>query len=78
MTCLYIGKETLKKYCERNGLKYQTMWERVDGGLTPEEAVKITVMPKCNTKYFINGKSAYSQMSNSEYQRYRNKVRSEQ
>ena len=77
MTCLYIGKETLKKYCERNGLKYQTMWERVDGGLTPEEAVKITVMPKCNTKYFLNGKSVYSQMSNSEYQRYRKKVKGE-
>ena len=70
MTCLYIGNETLKKYCERTGLKYQTMWERVDRGLTPEEAVKTTVLPRCNIKYLINGKSARSQMDKNAYQRY--------
>ena len=46
------------------------MWERVDGGLTPEEAVKIAVIPRCNTKYLINGKSAHSQMDKNTYQRY--------
>lgn len=70
MTCLRIGNETLKKYCERNNLCYCTMWDRIERGMTPEQAVSTPLKPKCNLKYVINGKSARSQMDKNTYQRY--------
>ena len=70
MTCFMLGTETLHQYCKRTGLNYQTMWIRLNDGLTPEQAIKSHVNRRCNLKYMINGKSARSQMSINEYQRY--------
>ncbi|MBO7733083.1 MAG: hypothetical protein J6S67_11035 [Methanobrevibacter sp.] len=75
MTCYMIGTETLKKYCEKNGIAYQTMYTRIMNGYTPEEAIKSHVNRRCNLKYLINGKSARSQMGINEYQRYVKRVK---
>ena len=70
MTCFMLGTETLHQYCKRTGLKYQTMWKRLNDGYTPDEAIKSHVNRKNNLKYLINGKSARSQMDKNTYQRY--------
>lgn len=70
MTCLRIGNESLRKYCKRNNICYSTMWDKVDLGYTPEQAVALKLKEKCNLKYVINGKSAHSQMDKNTYQRY--------
>lgn len=42
MTCFRVKTgETLRKYCKNNGLKYSTLYTRLDKkGLTPEEALQ--------------------------------------
>lgn len=70
MTCFMLGSETLHQYCKRNNLCYQTMWDKLERGLTPEQAIKEPVKPRCNVKYLINGQTARSQMDINAYQRY--------
>lgn len=54
MVCFVLktGK-TLHKYCKEKGLKYNTIFKRLDSlGITPEEALK---MDNSSCKYKMNG-----------------------
>ena len=70
MTCFMVGNETLRQYCKRTGIKYHTMYNRLNDGYTPDEAVKSHVNGQHNLKYLINGKPAHRQMDKNTYQRY--------
>lgn len=71
MTCFVINGESLNKYCKRNGISYNSVWNRIEKGWDLQKAIETPFLPPNGTKYFINGKSARSQMTKNEYQRYR-------
>lgn len=54
MTCFVLNTgTTLRKYCLEKGLKYNTIYKRLDRlGITPEEALK---MDNSSCKYKMNG-----------------------
>lgn len=78
MTCFVFNNgENLNQYCKRTGKCYSAIWNRMEKGWSLEEATQTPFLQKNGTKYFINGKSARSQMTKNEYQRYTNKLRKE-
>lgn len=78
MTCFILSNGmNLHQYCKKTGKCYCAIWNRIENGWSLEEAVGKPLMAKNGTKYFINGKSARSQMTKNEYQRYTKKLRKE-
>lgn len=78
MTCFRLASgETLRSYCKRNKLCYEALFDRLDNGMTVEEAIE-DYLPRRgrkdnNVKYFYKGKSlaAYFKVGSSAYQQCR-------
>ena len=61
MTCFRIDGQTVKQYCNKNGISYNSFYRYVDKhGLSIEEALKKAQSKhKDNLKWVVGGKSLY-------------------
>ena len=59
MTCFRMKDgETLRKYCLRKGIKYDSVMKYLDKGYPPEEAIEAYFRCKCNKSHpriFVDG-----------------------
>jgi hypothetical protein len=63
---MIITKE-VKKVLEKTGISKWTVYRRLQEGWTLEEAINL---PLVGAVHIINGKSVFSQLSTSEYQKF--------
>ena len=80
MTCFRLASgETLRSYCRKNKYCYEAVFNRVDKGQTPDEALKDYLIKRGskanNCKYYYKGKTLKAYLNNIlEYQMCLNRI----
>ena len=80
MTCFVLNAgQTLLKYCKDNNINYSRVYVRIERGLSIEQAIaeareRRGKGAENNLKYKIGGKSVHSQLTPTEYNRFKRYV----